>query len=232
MGGTNAGEVASAIAISSIQQAFTAEAITQAISQGKENELLCQAICQADNAIEQQMISHPETTGMGTTIVLCWVKGDRAHIAWCGDSRCYRYNTSQGLQPLTKDHSYVQELVDNGTITESEAFSHPDSNLITRALGYSDGQMQPDTVVTTIAPDDTLLLCSDGLCGYCTNNEIAHMLETCHDAPFKTADRLLRMALDAGSEDNITVAVASLLADDAQAPSPSKLRQFLKNVFG
>ena len=123
MGGTNAGEVASAVAIDSIGKTFTPEAVDKAASDdSKIRELLTTAIKDADKAINQHMVDHPETAGMGTTIVLCWVKDDKAYTAWCGDSRCYLYN-DKGLKPLTKDHSYVQELVDRGEITEEEAFT-------------------------------------------------------------------------------------------------------------
>ena len=135
MGGANAGEVASAVAIDSISRTFSPKAIENATNDDQKIcELLTTAIKDADKAVNMHMIDHPETAGMGTTIVLCWVKGDKAYTAWCGDSRCYIYN-DKGLQPLTKDHSYVQELVDRGEITEEEAFTHPDNNVITRGLG-------------------------------------------------------------------------------------------------
>ena len=173
MGGANAGEVASSLAIDVIRQFFSASEVASAIDSEKQIKAYLQsAIKSADATIKEHMTKHPETTGMGTTIVVCWILNDKAHIAWCGDSRCYMYNSKKGLKALTKDHSYVQELVDEGTITEKEAFSHPDSNLITRGLGDFDTDALADIVTYSIQPNDILLLCSDGLCGYCDNNTI------------------------------------------------------------
>lgn len=233
MGGTNAGEVASAIAIDTVSKAFTPQAATEAAtSDEKTRALLTTAVKDADRAINQHMVDSPDTAGMGTTIVVCWLLSDRAYAAWCGDSRCYLYN-DKGLVPLTKDHSYVQELVDKGVITETEAFTHPDNNVITRGLGDFDTDVTPDIHTTDIHAGDMVLLCSDGLCGYCTNEQIAHAMGTCQNDVDRCAQILQQMALDMPGDDNICITVASLLSDDdPRATPPSKLRQFLKRMFG
>ena len=234
MGGLNAGEVASAVAIDSVRQTFAPEAAARALSSdGSACQLLTQAVKEADEAINRRMVSSPETAGMGTTIVLCWLTGQKAYVAWCGDSRCYRYNASDGgLHPLTKDHSYVQELVDQGKITEEQAFTHPDNNIITRGLGDFDTQVKPDVVVTPVKAGDMFMLCSDGLCGYCTNEQIGQILADSRGDVARCADDLLRTALSVPGDDNICIVVASLLADDQHAPGGSKIMHLLRSLFG
>ena len=230
MGGANAGEVASAVAIKSISQTFSFQAVKEADNDEKTRNLLSLAIKDADKAINLHIIDHPETAGMGTTIVVCWVKNDKAYTAWCGDSRCYLYN-DKGLRPLTKDHSYVQELVDRGEITEEEAFTHPDNNVITRGLGEFDTAGTPDITITDIKAGDMLLLCSDGLCGYCTDEMISKVMGDSKADIDVCADSLQQLALDVPGDDNICIVLASLLADDdPRAASVSPFRRLLKRI--
>ena len=215
MGGANAGEVASAIAIDTVRQAFQPQAVKEAAaSEEQARTLLNNAIIQADEAINKRMWECPETSGMGTTIVACWLTPTKAYIAWCGDSRCYVYNKTDGLRSLTKDHSYVQELIDRGELTEEEAFTHPENNVITRGLGDFDTKAQPDIVSCPVHAGDTFLLCTDGLCGYCNNEKIEEVIAGYEDNTDKCADMLLHAALDASSEDNICIAIATVLDDD------------------
>lgn len=231
MGGTNAGEVASAVAIDSISRTFTPEATAAADNDDKVCQLLTTAIKEADHAINLHIIDHPDTAGMGTTVVICWVKGDKAYTAWCGDSRCYLYN-DKGLQPLTKDHSYVQELVDSGKITEEEAFTHPDNNIITRGLGDFDAAGMADITIADITAGDMLLLCSDGLCGYCTNAMISKVMADSKTDCNVCAANLQQLALDVPGDDNICIVLASLLNDDDErTSSPSFFSRLLKKVF-
>ena len=218
MGGANAGEVASSIATNSIKRSFSKENVKYAIMNNGIEDLLCSCIKDADDSINQRIYEDPDTSGMGTTIVICWVIGNVAYIAWCGDSRCYVYNAFRGLKLLSKDHSLVQELIDKGEITEKEAFTHPDNNVITRGLGDVDFQSQPDIVKYSINPNDIILLCSDGLCGYSTNKEIEHVLDAnCIDV-LKCRDGLLKLALDAGGYDNICISIASMIGDNQSVP--------------
>ena len=218
MGGANAGEVASTIAIKSIRESFSKTNIEKALKDDNINDLLNSCIKNADEAINKQISEDPDTCGMGTTIVICWVIDNTAHIAWCGDSRCYVYNAYKGLKQLSKDHSLVQELIDNGEITEKEAFTHPENNVITRGLGDVNSQPHPDIVKYSINPNDILLLCSDGLCGYNTNKEIEHVLDANSIDVMKCRDELLKLALDAGGFDNICIALASLINDQQSVP--------------
>ena len=229
MGGANAGEVASDIAVHSISNSFSSEAVANVVdSEQSIVGLLQEAVSLADADINKHVWDVPDTAGMGTTVVVCWLLSNRMFVAWCGDSRCYLYNPDAGLKELTKDHSYVQELIDQGNITEEEAFTHPESNIITRGLGDIDVSTVPDVVVNSVASGDMLLLCSDGLCGYCTNQAIGQTLGAYYPDAVACRDALLKQALDAGGNDNICIAVAMLAADDAKDESNflSRLKQF------
>lgn len=231
MGGANAGEVASSIAINSIRQSFSNENVEQAIKNNSIEDLLHSCIKDANESINKRTLEDPDTFGMGTTIVVCWVIDRIAHIAWCGDSRCYVYNTLKGLKLLSKDHSFVQELIDKGEITEEEALTHPDSNIITRVLGDADSQCQPDIISYPISPNDILLLCSDGLCGYNTNKEIEYVLNTNSFDVMKCRDELLKLALDSGGYDNICIALASLINDNQSVPLiPNVMQKFFARL--
>ncbi len=216
MGGANAGEVASAIALDTFKEHFSMPNSKQALAAGQEGveSLLRNTIAAADEAINQRMAIDMETLGMGTTIVVCWLLNPAtAHIAWCGDSRCYVHNPKTGLQRLTKDHSYVQELIDNGDITEEEAFTHPDNNIITRGLGDFQDFPDPDIVSYHLNANDTLMLCSDGLCGYCTDEEINRVFSQDYQETDVCCRKMLDFALSIGGADNITILMASLNDD-------------------
>ena len=236
MGGANAGEVASTIATKSIQSTFSRTDVESVLKNNEIVQLLDNCIKNADSAINKQVSEEPETCGMGTTIVVCWVVGNNAHIAWCGDSRCYVYNPDNGLKLLTKDHSLVQELVDKGKITKEEAFSHPDNNVITRWLGDIDSQARPDIISYPLVANDTLLLCSDGLCGYSTDKEIEEVLRSNYTDILKCRDKLLKHALDAGGYDNICISLASIIGDNQVGPaSPTfihRIKKLLKKRVG
>lgn len=211
MGGANAGDVASNCAIKTLQEQFTTLNVCSAIQNEKQIvQLLTQGFVLAHEAINDLMVNRPETAGMGTTIVTCWLFKDKAYIAWCGDSRCYVYNNNYGLKVLTKDHSLVQEMIDKGDITEEEALHHPDNNIITRGLGDFDSPPISDVVVQPIKPNDIILLCTDGLCGYCNNQTIEKTIENNRKDLHHCCNALLDIALKHGSEDNITIVLASL----------------------
>lgn len=232
MGGANAGEVASRLSIESIQNAFNSSDITSIIaSEEKIKAFLQDTVKTADKYLNEHMIEHPETIGMGTTLVVCWILKDQAYIVWCGDSRCYVFNPQSGLKALTKDHSYVQELIDKGALTEKAALTHPDSNLITRGLGDFDNSAEADIVTHTIQPNDMFLLCSDGLCGYCTNNAIENVIKTYYDDVDGCCDKLMELALGAGGYDNICIVLAKVYDKDEDQLHKPKRNSFLSNLF-
>lgn len=213
MGGTNAGEVASAIAVSQVAKIFGDVDLSTIVKDDHTIEkFLCNLIKDTDKAIRKHAKDVPASKGMGTTIILVWVLGCRAHLAWCGDSRAYIFNKTNGLCRFSKDHSYVQELVDKGILDESLAFDHPDSNIITRCLGDFPAEVKPEYKSYYLQKDDFILLCSDGLCGYCRDEEIENvMLQTCDDI-VNCNQKLIEAALNAGGYDNITTALFQLVS--------------------
>ena len=156
------------------------------------------------------------TQGMGTTIVIAWILNDKAYICWCGDSRCYVFNGNSGFCRLSKDHSYVQDLVDQGKLDPENAFDHPYSNIITRCLGDPTNRSNPDFRSYNLKDGDTLLLCSDGLCGLCHDEEIMQIIEENQDDLMTCKDRLIEAALEAGGYDNITIVLCHIMLQDTE----------------
>ena len=208
MGGMMAGEVASAIVVETIQDQFTLERIKTAIN--SDNQILQfieEAVMKANDNIIAHGDSHPETMGMGTTLVMAWIINSKAYICWCGDSRCYVYNEHRGLIQLTHDHSYVQELVDKGQLSQEEMLSHPYANIITHCLGDVGNAAESDCHVYNMNDGDIILLCSDGLTTMCRDQEIETILKANGHQPEVCCERLISSALEAGGNDNVTVAV-------------------------
>ena len=223
MGGTNAGEVASAIAIETVQNAFTPENLGDIITQegivtSEEavEEFLGRTVKTADLNIVNASKEDSSTQGMGTTIVIAWILNDKAYICWCGDSRCYVFNGNSGFCRLSKDHSYVQDLVDQGKLDPENAFDHPYSNIITRCLGDPTNRSNPDFRSYNLKDGDTLLLCSDGLCGLFHDEEIMQIIEENQDDLMTCKDRLIEAALEAGGYDNITIVLCHIMLQDTE----------------
>lgn len=235
MGGANAGEIASSIAIDTIKTFFSEKQLSEnEISEKVAYGLLMDAIMLSNKAIMKYVEKAPDSVGLGTTIVIAWVIDGKAYIAWCGDSRCYCYNQTSGLHQLTKDHSYVQELVDRGEITQKQAFNHPDGNIITKCLGDVDAVPEPDMITYQLCNGDLLLLCSDGLCGYCDDRSIERVLLNNFDNLSLCKDNLLKLAMSAGGQDNISIALCATLPEGQQIPtvtSSTKIKRFIKNLF-
>ena len=223
MGGLNAGEVASAIAIEQVRTSFS-KADLDSISQSdkKIEKFLKSVIIGADKAIKKHVKENPESKGMGTTLIIGWFVKERIHICWCGDSRAYIFNTASGLTRLSKDHSYVQELVDKGFLDPDLAFDHPDSNIITRCLGDFQDSASPDYKNYFLQPGDFILLCSDGLCGYCRDEEIQSVMLEHYTDFFECSRQLMQHSLDAGGYDNVTLTLFELSEKNKAADSTSE----------
>ncbi len=202
MGGTNAGEIASKITIDSIC-AFFRENIAK---ERPTSERLVTAIQYAHQQILEYASLNPETEGMGTTVVIAHILNDQLYVAWSGDSRCYLLREGKLLQ-LTKDHSYVQTLLDEGKLTKTQAFYHPQSNVILQSLGDSERPPAPDIVVETLYQDDVVMLCSDGLNSMIEDHTIESILQSPNEELALCIDKLIKAANDAGGNDNITVVV-------------------------
>lgn len=217
MGGANAGEVASAIAIETIQEKFIPELLGEAVKDDKSaQEYLKSVVKQADLNILQRSKEDPSAQGMGTTIVMAWILGDKAYVCWCGDSRCYVLNKRKGLIQLSKDHSYVQELVDKGELSAELMHEHPLCNVITRCLGDVDNRANPETRIYQLHNEDIIMLCSDGLCGLCHDDQILDIMIKFHDDPMACKNELISAALSAGGYDNVTIALANIQTDEQE----------------
>lgn len=211
MGGMNAGEVASAIAINTVKEEFSAKGLMKITkSDEKIKTFMQKVVVKADDNIKKAVDQDSSTSGMGTTIVMAWILGNKAHIVWCGDSRAYLFNANSGLSRLSNDHSYVQQLVDEGKLDPELAFDHPNSNIITRSLGDSHIKARPDYMSRTLSEGDIVFLCSDGLCGLCRDEEILDVInqEVENVEQYKT--NLINAALEAGGHDNVTITLFQL----------------------
>ncbi|MEN8168753.1 MAG: Stp1/IreP family PP2C-type Ser/Thr phosphatase [Pseudomonadota bacterium] len=197
MGGHNAGEVASAIAVEVISEQFNTTGTAEPAA------ILQAAVEQANSAIYQQATSQPRLHTMGTTVVAIRLDGQTLHCAHVGDSRLYRLRGGE-LQQLTRDHSLVQELVDEGMINAEQARSSKQKNVITRALGLEMG-IEVEMSADTMCSEDCYLLCSDGLSDRLRDEEIAALLAG--EALPEVARSLIDAANECGGEDNISVIV-------------------------
>lgn len=216
MGGMNAGEVASDIAVKTIKEWFTTDKLTDT-AVANPCKYIASAIVAADAAIKAHSKANPDTDGMGSTIVMAWLLGQKVYVGWCGDSRCYRFNPQLGLERLSHDHSYVQELVDAGKLTDDLAFDHPNNNIITRSLGDPRGAAQPDTKEFDLYNNDIILLCSDGLCGTLRDHEIAEQVQAHQTSMQECRDALWTADEAAGWHDNVTIALAQIISGGKEA---------------
>ena len=207
MGGMNAGEEASKIAIETVKEMFGAEKLPE--DETSIEKYMKSVFVEADRRIKEKAIEDKNFELMGTTLVLAWIKGDKARIAWCGDSRAYSFHSVYGLRQLSKDHSHVQELVDTGVISPENAFNHPLSNIITQSLGDPCKMAKADYVEYALHHNETILLCSDGLNGELRNHEIEKIIRD-NDSLLACSETLINEALNAGGRDNVTLAICKI----------------------
>ena len=139
---------------------------------------------------------------MGTTLEVCLIYNNKVFIGHVGDSRIYRIR-KQFMRKLTRDHSYVEDLVQDGTITKEQAANHPKKNMLTKALGCN-AFVEPDKMVKGFLKDDILLICSDGLTNMLTENEIYQIIT---EDVTVCAEKLVQKANDSGGYDNITAII-------------------------
>jgi PPM family protein phosphatase len=210
MGGHAAGEVASATAIRALQAAFEA-------SDQHSAESLESAAKAANRAVWEQARTNRGMLGMGTTLVaLAVVENDDGTnglaVAHIGDSRLYLFR-DQALCQLTVDHSLVQELVDDGQISQAQAAVHPQRHVLTRALGV-EPSVDVDVIPITPVLGDRYVLCSDGLPREASDDQIAAVLARFVD-PTEAAKELVALAKSRGGSDNITVVMIDVLANDS-----------------
>lgn len=197
MGGHNAGEVASKMA---------AEQIVQYVDKNycleNEETLISNAIKAANEDIYKFSQTNNNLNGMGTTVTAALVTSKFIYVANVGDSCCMAFKKSE-LKKITKDHSLVQELLDSGTISETEAVHHPKKNIITRALGTC-FDVEVDVFKLNINQYNIFILCSDGLTNELTKEEILRIIDS-ENNYIRIANDLVELAKEKGGRDNITV---------------------------
>lgn len=161
MGGYNGGEVASSLAVAAVKEYFENNFASSQNDRESILALIRSAIEYANMVVIEKAKSEKELEGMGTTLDLCFIYNNKLYIGHVGDSRIYRIR-KEFIRKLTKDHSYVQQLVEDGKITKEEAVHHPKKNMITKALGVS-SMVEPDVYVKGYLKDDVIVMCTDGL---------------------------------------------------------------------
>jgi PPM family protein phosphatase len=195
VGGHSCGEVASNIVRATIHELIA------------KGEPLLETVYASHAAVLDAAKKGQGADGMGTTVVAAQLEGDQYEVVWVGDSRAYIYNGE--LRQITQDHNRAGELLANDVITAEQASSHPERHVLTQSLGVSvNMDLNPGYQKGTLAPDEHLLLCSDGLTDELSDSLIQHLL-TQHKTPRAQVDALVSAALDAGGRDNITVVVIS-----------------------
>ena len=202
MGGYNGGEIASQLAIQTAKNYI--ENNFKDIEKDRDSiiQLLGSSMEYANMVVYEKAKENPELQGMGTTLEICLIYNNKAYIGHVGDSRIYRVR-KQFIRKLTQDHSYVQKLVKEGTITKEQAEHHPQKNMLMKALGCN-AFVEPDVMVKGFLKDDILIMCSDGLSNMVDQQTIYEMVSKNIEQATKD---LVQLAKDRGGYDNITVVI-------------------------
>lgn len=209
MGGHASGEVASRITVKTVLERYDQE------------RNLERAIRSAHQAVKMAASRGDGKRGMGTTVVAVALNESELDYAWVGDSRIYLW-TDDELEQITKDHSYVQSLIDEGEITEREAKVHPKRNIITQCIGSQfNEELQVGCAQVPIEKGDRILMCSDGLTAELSDNDIASVMASQTD-PQGVADALIQSCLARRASDNITVIVIDIVDHDPNQPEKHK----------
>ncbi len=223
MGGHAAGEIASQLAVKAMLSSF------------RSGSQLHEAVADAHPAVLQAIENDPGLAGMGTTMVAACLQGIDYQVAWIGDSRCYHWRHNQ-LHQITRDHSYLQSLLENDAIEPAVAYRHPERKSLTQAIGVStDMHPRPGCDSAQLYRDEYLLLCSDGLTDELNDTEIARLMAS-SEQPDEIVHSLLAAALAHGGRDNISLIVVRagntaplrpVTADDQSAPAPRRGKTWL-----
>ncbi len=200
MGGANGGNVASECAAKIISE-YIVNSYSPKMNSNSVENMLRAAVDSANTEIYEKSKDNEEYSGMGTTVVCALVCDNLAHIVHVGDSRAY-LATGDSLVKLTVDHSVVQTMIDNGEISEDEARTHPKKNIITRAVG-AESSVFSDYNIAIKPENNILLLCTDGLTNYVSEEQVFEVLRTVPEE--QVAQTLINLANEAGGGDNITV---------------------------
>lgn len=212
MGGHKGGDVASSLALQTIEAAT-------ATPEPEDLERLVEQIKEANHRVMERGETDKDLRGMGTTVTALLTGDGKAHVAHVGDSRAYRLRDGT-LQQLTEDHTLVQRMVREGKLTEEEAAHHPQRSVLTRALGV-EVDIPVDQLTLDVQEGDRLLLCTDGLTSMVGRDRIQEILES-ETEPQAACDRLVDAANRAGGDDNITVILIDFVAGEASMTPSTK----------
>jgi serine/threonine protein phosphatase PrpC len=211
VGGAQAGDVASQMAMEILQEAFANS------RNGDAEDLMRIAIERANEAIYQMSHDLPQLSTMATTVAALHIDGNIATIGHVGDSRVYRIDSRGNLFRETNDHSVVEEEVRAGRMTPAQAASHPSRNIISRALG-ADTTVEVDLKTIMIEPNTTFLLCSDGITRHIEDHELRQLLASA-DSLEQVCEEMKRICYSRGAEDNLTAVIVRVPETDAAADS-------------
>lgn len=203
MGGHNAGDYASKMTVETIVEKIRGSHETNPVI------ILEAAISAANTLVRDKAEQEPELEGMGTTVVAASCDGSVLHVANVGDSRLYVAG-NKGIRQITKDHSWVEEMVRRGGLAKEDARNHPDKNIITRAVGAED-TVKIDFFTVELEEGDMVLMCTDGLTNMLEDEEILKILEVSRDIA-EMAEELVRAANEKGGKDNISVILVDPMA--------------------
>ena len=210
MGGHAAGEVASTIAVQ-VLASLTPTLTDSYIDEESVEDLLMNSLHSIDAGIAEAVDESPEKRGMGTTLTALLIRGDNIALLHVGDSRCYRLR-GNAIEQLSNDHTVVQELLDQGAISATEAIDHPQRSMLTQAL-RGEGDTTPVLQMYSVKKGDRYLLCSDGLSGVLTEKEIKMALKK------SDKDEAVKFLIDAtyinGAPDNVTVLIADIVQSES-----------------
>lgn len=202
MGGYNGGEIASNLAVTTAKDYIISNYETAKESKEKLLELVKSASQYANMIVYEKAQAEEELRKMGTTLDICLIYQSRAFISHIGDSRIYR-KRKDFFRKLTKDHSYVQQLLDEGKITKEESITHPEKNMLMKALGCT-SFIEPDAMIKGFIKGDVILMCSDGLTNMVSEEELVEII---NENPTDATKLMIQKANDKGGKDNITAVI-------------------------
>ena len=245
MGGMNAGEIASQIAHDTVAEFFAPGKITPLLAANHENRsrYLEEVVRETDRRIKEDARINSEHEGMGSTLIMAWIVNGELTLTWIGDSRAYRFNPVTGIEPLSRDHSYVQELANKGIITYEQTFEHPQGNIVTRSLGDTTQKAKPESRLFKVCNNDIILLCSDGLSGvlrdkktYDENGQLypgdnlEDIIATHQDSLRRCREALWIAAEKADWYDNVTAILCKICSGAGACLATDKIKENIDSI--
>lgn len=211
MGGHNAGDVASELAVRFLVDRFHKSKLHLTSDSNAVSSWLKEAYEGANERISTIAESDPSCKGMGTTLIAAVFQNNKVTFAHIGDSRVYLYSKGE-INPLTKDHSYVNVLLDSGEINEEQARTHPRKNMLMKAIG-TEISIDPDILTVSLRAEEYMLICSDGLSNMVSAEQMIHVLQS--EATLQTkVETFIELANEQGGEDNISLIISRVRAGE------------------